>query len=46
MKDSLKLVFPDGKTKEIKLPHYGKLEIEVRNGKVAMIHTNTSEKIC
>jgi len=46
MKDKVEITFSDGRTKEVKIPDYGNIEITVRNGKVAMIDTKKSEKIC
>lgn len=46
MEDTVFVKFPNGKSKEIKLPKYGEIVITIRNGKVALIDTKTSEKIC
>jgi len=46
MKDKITITFSDGRSKEVEIPNYGNIEITVRNGKVAMIDTKTSEKIC
>lgn len=46
MKDKVIIEFSDGRKKEIEIPKYGEVTLNVRNNKIADISVNKKEKIC